>query len=285
MRSRHDFAAVNGTRLYYESAGTGPGLVLIHGFGLDRRMWDDQFGIFAQHYQVLRYDARGFGQSSPPLPDQPYRHEDDLRALLRHLGLERVCVLGLSMGGSIATNFALAYPDAVTALVLADSALFGYPPAPATAAPLAPAPADELERRTQLAARRAAYLASPLFAPAHEQPTVATRLRAIVDGYSGWHWYHADPQRRGEPPAAQRLGEIRAPTLVLVGARDVPLFQERAEILAQGIPAARKVVLPGVGHMANMEAPEPFCGQVLAFLTEAAPLSQRRAGPPDTGAS
>jgi 3-oxoadipate enol-lactonase len=81
MTTETGIVEVNGTRLYYEAAGSGPALVLIHGFNLDTRMWDDQFEVFAQHYRVVRYDARGFGQSALPT-DEPYTGADDLQALL-----------------------------------------------------------------------------------------------------------------------------------------------------------------------------------------------------------
>ena len=100
------------TRLYYEVAGSGHPLVLIHGFTLDTRMWDDQFETFAREYQVVRYDRRGFGKSSLPV-DEDYAHADDLAALLEHLGIDRAYVLGLSGGGASAIDFALTYPEAI----------------------------------------------------------------------------------------------------------------------------------------------------------------------------
>src|SRR6266566_308505 len=121
--------AINGAHLYYEQAGSpgSPGhpLVLIHGFTLDTRMWDDQFAVFTRHYQVIRYDMRGFGRSDLPA-EEPFTAVDDLRALLDTLGVSRACVLGLSLGGSVAIDFALAYPDRTSALVLVDPALRGW---------------------------------------------------------------------------------------------------------------------------------------------------------------
>jgi len=104
------FAEVNGTSLFYEVAGTGNTLVLIHGFGVDSRMWDDQFETLAQYYRVLRYDARGFGRSALPT-SSGYTHQTDLKALLEHLEIASANILGLSMGGGVAINFALAYPE------------------------------------------------------------------------------------------------------------------------------------------------------------------------------
>lgn len=110
------FADVNGTRLYYELAGAGHPLVLSHGFTLDTRMWDDQFAVFAQRYQVLWYDLRGFGKSAVPT-DAPYTHPDDLHALMAHLGIAHAYIIGLSLGGAVAVDFAVTYPEATDALI------------------------------------------------------------------------------------------------------------------------------------------------------------------------
>ena len=119
MEIERDYAHVNGTRLYYEVAGSGPPLVLIHGYTLDTRMWDDQFQPFARHYRVLRYDARGFGRSAPP-DRKSYTHRDDLMALINHLGMKRPHLCGLSMGAGIAIDFALAFPALTGSVVCAE---------------------------------------------------------------------------------------------------------------------------------------------------------------------
>src|SRR5690242_8469772 len=105
------FVEVNGTQLYYETQGCGHPLVLIHGGYMDRRMWDDQFHAFAKQYRVIRYDVRGFGKSE--LPGVPYADRQDLYALLKHLGVEKTYLLGLSLGGMIALDFTLDYPKMV----------------------------------------------------------------------------------------------------------------------------------------------------------------------------
>jgi 3-oxoadipate enol-lactonase len=125
MDEQRGVAEVNGTRLYYEGAGSGHPLVLIHGFGLDTRMWDDQFDVFARHYRVVPYGMRGYGDSAPPA-DESYSHTDDLKALLEHLSIDRAHVLGQSRGGAVAIDFALAHPGATSALVLVDPVLAGH---------------------------------------------------------------------------------------------------------------------------------------------------------------
>ena len=134
MNEQQGIAEANGTELYYKIAGSGHPLVLIHGFALDTRMRDDQIGAFAQHYQVVRYDMRGSGRSVPPT-DESYSQTDDLKALLEYLRIDRAHVIGQSRVGAVAIDFALALPEATSALVLVDPVLGGIrgrkrPPAP-----------------------------------------------------------------------------------------------------------------------------------------------------------
>ena len=98
MEIHSNLVEVNGTRLFCEVAGAGRTVVLIHGFTLDTRMWDDQFLPLARHFHVVRYDLRGFGRSAVPT-GAPYSHIDDLRALLERLGVVEVSLVGLSKGG------------------------------------------------------------------------------------------------------------------------------------------------------------------------------------------
>ncbi len=122
--SETGFAEVNGVKLYYEVAGEGHPLVLIHGGLVDRRLWDDQFDVFAQHYRVIRYDIRGFGNSD--VPAGPYSNYEDLYGLLKFLGVEKAYVMGLSMGGGIAIDFTLAHPEMVAALIPVAAGVSGF---------------------------------------------------------------------------------------------------------------------------------------------------------------
>ena len=262
MDEQQAFAEVNGTRLYYEIAGSGHPLVFLHGFTFDTRMWDDQFDAFAQHYRVVRYDMRGYGKSALPT-EESYSPTDDLKALLEHLEIDRAHLVGLSRGGAVAIEFALAHPEATSALVLVDPVLGGH--SWSQEAARTDGAVWETAAKSGIEAAKAQWLAHPLFAPAQEKPEVAARLGRIVSDYSGWHLINTDPVRYPDPPAAQRLHEISAPTLIVVGERDLPDFHVIAETLQQ-IPNAHKVVLAGVRHMSNMEDPSGFNEVVLNFL-------------------
>lgn len=261
MQAYTGFAQVNDTRLYYEVAGSGQPLALLHGFSLDTRMWDDQFEAFAQHYQVVRYDLRGFGQSARPASD-PYTHPDDLKALLQSLKIDPAHIVGLSLGGGIAIDFALTYPEATRSLITIDGTLGGYRWAKDWGGPRATA------QSAGVAAAREVWLDDELFIPANELPPMAARLRQMMMTYSGWHWLNRDPGRWLQPPAIEQLEQIRAPTLAIVGERDLPDFHAIADTLQQRIPWARKVVVPGAGHLANMEAPEQVNEVILNFLAD-----------------
>lgn len=264
MTIERGMAAVNGTHLAYEIAGDGPAVVFLHGFTLDMRMWDDQMDAFAARHQVIRYDLRGFGASAPPVVDEPYTHAGDLHALLTHLGIERAAVAGLSMGGWAALEFALTYPDSLSALILVDAALRGFAWGPASAATIDAIYA--LGREGRLDEAIAGWLADPLFVCSRRDPAATARLEEIVRAYPCWHLRQTDPHLPFDPPARERLHEIAAPTLVAVGEEDRPDFQAIADLLATGIPDARKIVLAGAGHMANMDAPDAFNRGVLDFL-------------------
>jgi 3-oxoadipate enol-lactonase len=257
-------AEVNGIRLNYEATGEGPPVVFVHGFTLDMRMWDDQMTPFAASHRVVRYDLRGFGASAPPMVGEAYSHADDLHALLGHLGIEQAVIVGLSMGGWVAQELTLKYPASVRALVLVDSVLRGRPWSPQAAATLDAVFGLGAEGRLDEA--RAVWLNAPVFAASRRIPLVTARLEQMVGDYGCWELLRQDPRLSLHPPAINRLHEIAAPTLVIVGEEDIADFHEIADRFAAEIPGVRKVVLTNAGHMANMDAPEAFNRIVLGFL-------------------
>ncbi|MFQ5943927.1 MAG: alpha/beta fold hydrolase [Anaerolineales bacterium] len=259
------YADVNGTRLYYELAGAGHSIVLIHGFTLDTRMWDDQFEAFAQYYRVLRYDARGFGRSEVPAA-KSYSHSDDLMALLEHVGVSDAYILGLSLGGSLATNFTLAYPEASRALIPVAPGLRGFKVSPEVAGWLQSLSTSA--RAIGVEAAKETWLGLPWFTPAQQKPGVYSRIRQIVSDYSGWHWLNENPVLLSDPPEMELLDRITVPTLLIVGDQDVSDNHVVVDLMQQAIPNARKVVIPGVGHMSNMEDPQRFNEIVLDFLAD-----------------
>jgi 3-oxoadipate enol-lactonase len=259
------YADVNGARLYYEMVGAGRTLVFIHGLGSDGRIWDAQLQFFARRCRVLCYDLRGFGRSSLPVEGEPYSHPADLQALLDSMSLTGAVLVGQSMGGGVALDFAISYPGMAQALALVDSTVGGFEMSQAWKDSWAPIYARGAEGG--MAAALPQLLAHPLFARARALPSVASRLEQILSGYSGWHVTHADPGTELDPPAIQCLYEIRAPTLVVVGEKDLPDFHVIAGILANNIPGARPAMVTGAGHVLPLEAPERLNHLLSAFLT------------------
>jgi 3-oxoadipate enol-lactonase len=261
-----------GTRLRYETAGPPDGLpvVLLHGFGLDRRMWAPQAALSARFFLVT-YDLRGFGASAPMDPAVPYTHADDLFALLDHLGVEAAALAGLSFGGLVAVQAAAQAaahaPHRVRALVLLDALLPGVPWDDGCRAGFA-----EVGRQVAaggVAAGRQAWLRHPLFASARRDPDLEARLTDIVNGYQGQHGLGQDPETAGPQPPAEVLGGLTMPALVAAGEQDVPCFLEMTGILARGIPGAEHTLIPGAGHLVNMEQPAAVNTLLTDFLTRA----------------
>jgi pimeloyl-ACP methyl ester carboxylesterase len=258
-------AEVNGTRLYYEMAGTGHAVVFIHGFTLDTRMWDDQFEYFAKEFQVVRYDMRGFGKSAVPTGDE-YSHVEDLKALLDYLEIKQAYLVGQSMGGGVAINFTLTHPEYVHRLVLIDTVLPGFDWSAEGDARIGLI--WEEAGKGGIPAAKISWLTHPFFTPAQRQPAVAARLAQIVEDYSGWHFVNHNPEHDLNPPAAKRLREITIPTLAIVGQDDVPDFLNMTELIGQQVPHARKIIIPNVGHMSNMEAPDEVNRAIFEFFEE-----------------
>jgi 3-oxoadipate enol-lactonase len=259
------YVAVHGARLYYEMMGEGHPLILVHAGIADSRMWDDQFAVFAERYRVIRYDIRGFGRSiMPPGRSSTAR---DLYGLLQALGVAKAHVLGLSIGGGIAIDFTLQHPEMVSALVLVASGLGGTQPS----AEMQRADADvdaALERGgidAAVEAENRLWVDGPKRTP--DQVNHAVRMRVTDMNGALYRLPKVDaPRERLDPPAIGRLGEIHVPTLIIVGDGDVSDVIATADVLERDIAGARKVVLPDVAHMVNMERPAEFNRIVLDFL-------------------
>jgi pimeloyl-ACP methyl ester carboxylesterase len=255
-----DRLPVPGSHLYYEVRGSGPPVVLIHGGNLDAGMWDADVPVLAKTFRVVTYDVRPYGRSGPATPD--YAWHEDLRALLDHLKIPRADLVGLSLGARLAINFALAYPARVDRLVLAGPGIDGWTFAPDPHLPglIAAAKARDAKQATAL------WLQHPYMAPAMRDPAVATRLRQLAARNEHIWLNDIGPAVVPSPPAMTRLGEIRAPTLVLVGTLDLPDILRSADRIERDVGGARKVVLPDVGHLINLEAPDRFRALVTDFL-------------------
>jgi pimeloyl-ACP methyl ester carboxylesterase len=250
--------------LYYEIAGKGQPLVLIHGGLVNSGLWDDQFEVFAGHYRTVRYDVRGFGKSKAPT--SYFSNHGDLRDLLEYLGIEQAYVLGLSLGGMIAIDFVLTYPQHVAALLLVAAGLGGY------RATSNRALRDEMEAAYERGDKERAVELSlqvwtdgPHRTPDQIDPAVRERIRAMTihtfDLPDVEQWL-----QRLEPPAIERLAEIRVPTLFVVGDQDVADILKIGDLIVANVRGAQRAVIPNTAHHLNLEQPAEFNRIVLEFL-------------------
>jgi len=261
-------AEVDGGRLYYEVAGSGRPVVLIHPGLWDSRTWDDQFEAFADQHRVVRYDMRGYGRSSRPEPGRPYSHVRDMAAVMDAAGVDRAALVGCSMGGEIAIDFALTLPARTWALVLVSPGLGGFEGTPE----------DEAWWEARLRPIEAAVeggdldqaqdLRLAIWAPLGTADPAGRRIRDIA--FENIHEITMDESGAEElqPAAIERLGEIGVPTLVLPADNDPPSMRSISSLLASRIPGARLVEIPDVDHVINVRKPAEFNRVVLAFLSE-----------------
>jgi pimeloyl-ACP methyl ester carboxylesterase len=256
------FVDVEGGRLYYEAAGSGSAVVFIHGGFGDRRMWDAPFDGFARDFRVVRYDHRGYGRSTAP--GTAYSPVDDLVRLLDHLGVERAHLVGNSMGGEVALDFALVHPERVRNVVVVASGANGYPYTEADGASVA---AVFQAAQTEGVDRAAAmWLDHPMVAVTSRRPETAPLLRAMVEENRGVFLMEHWPSEPLDPPTFERASEIEAPVLFVLGEDDMPLVNRVAEATAERMPNARIEWVPDADHLPQMAAPEAFDRLVRAFL-------------------
>lgn len=260
------YIPVPGAELYCETHGQGHPLVLLHAGVGDLTMWDDVLPTLSARYRVVRFDQRGFGRSRVLSP-VPYSFGEDVGMVLDALGIERAHLLGCSLGGQAAIDFALTYPSAVTALIAVAAGVGGFvDTTPTTVERVeeidAAVTAGDLDRATELSLRL--WLDGPL----RQAREVPAALRARVGEMMRRTLALPEIARpeRLDPPAAVRLDEIVAPALVLVGDRDVPEALRQSELIAMHVPFARKVVIPNTAHLLAMEVPDRFTHLVLDFL-------------------
>jgi 3-oxoadipate enol-lactonase len=259
-RPASGFAEVNGTKLYYEAMGTGPAVVLVHGGLVDSRLWDDQMKPLARRFRVVRYDLRGFGRSAPAT--ESFSPLEDLRGLLDFLKIERASLVGLSLGGIIAADFALEHPERVERLVLVGAGLRGdKQPPPADAAKAA----EALDRGAEAFAD--ATMTRGLYKAVRPGTAAYTRLRRmLLDNFEAPATRRSGSAVYPDPPTAERLGSIKAPTLVVIGGEDAPNLKNIGDTLASRIHGARKVTIPGSSHHPPVEKPKELNRALLDFL-------------------
>ncbi len=226
-------------------------------------MWDAQADVLARDHTVIRYDARGHGGSSTPTG--PFAHHEDLRLLLAGLDVPRASLVGMSLGGLTALDLAIARPDLVDRLVLVGSGISGMVfRDPFVLEHMGGfGAAGGVDGRVELVLRT--WVDGPHRSPDEVDPAVRERCREVV--LDNFVRHRAAPKPSTPFGAVGRVAELAAPTLLLVGALDSSDIHGAADLVAREAPAARKVVVPGAGHLVNLDRPAEFDRLVVDFLS------------------
>jgi pimeloyl-ACP methyl ester carboxylesterase len=268
------FAPVHKGQLYYEYAGSGKPILLIHAGVADHTMWEKQFGALSKEYQVICYDTRGYGSSRTEKTE--YSNRQDIIDLLDHLGIDQIAVIGISRGGQIAIDFTLEHPERVSALVAVAPGISGYDYQPDDNE-LAKRELEFFSQMDTLWEKKdfdgLTNLHVHVWADGPSQPEgraprkIREYIRRIV---------RADFDRRDgeatpiplQPPAIQRLAQINKPTLIMIGEFDFQANLAAADELECQIQLSRKVGFSKTAHMIPMEQPDKFNQVLFEFLDE-----------------
>jgi pimeloyl-ACP methyl ester carboxylesterase len=258
------FIPVDDTAIAYDRFGAGPPVIFLHAGLGDRRMWDEQIGPLGEHFDVIRFDARGFGESNRT--EAPYTAASDVLAILDELDIDKASLIGVSMGSQTAIEATVAWPERVSALV-AVSARTGLPPSPALRAGW-----DEVNRLLETEGIDAAneYEMRMWFDGPNRSPNqvnqVARKRMAALNRELFERTDEFDSEQEFDPPAHKMLASINVPTLVVWGDSDVADVLQAGPVITLSIPGGRSIVMEDAGHVPQIEHPEAFNRLVTDFL-------------------
>jgi pimeloyl-ACP methyl ester carboxylesterase len=247
--------------LHYEVQGQGEPIVLLHGGGADSRAWQFVAPQLAKNYQVITFDGRGAGKSPPLL--EPANFVEDLKNLLDYFNIKQTTLVGHSMGGQIATDFALAYPNRVSKLVLIAPALSGSQPSPDVeewfervrkAAP-------DAEKMTQLALDHPVH---NVVMSSLQQELVVAMTKHNIERSFEWKTFE---MLWAQPPTIERLGEIQTKTLFIIGTEDMKDNLHTAKLFKQ-LPNIRFAWIDGADHTPILTHPDEVSSLILNFLSK-----------------
>jgi pimeloyl-ACP methyl ester carboxylesterase len=268
--SKSSFVNVDGAQIYYENAGSGIPFVMIHAGVADSRQWNNEFEHFAQNHQIIRYDMRGFGKSEPV--EGEFSHMNDLAAVLDTVNInEPAIIMGCSMGGGLAMDFALTHPARVKALIMVGSGPSGLEldlPEPAKFADVEEAyDAGDLDLVAELETQvwfDGTGRTSEQTDPEMRKLAYEMNRKALDHEAKGL----GKRMPNTESPAFDRLTDLNVPVLVIVGAHDIPYILAASEYMIEKIPKVKKAVIKEGAHLPNMDQPDEFQKIIESFLNE-----------------
>jgi len=256
-------AADGRTRLHVTVTGSGPPLMLVHGWPLDQRIYSPQIPALSKAFTVIAWDRRGFGQSTG-VPDLD-ADLADMGLLLDHLSLDSAHLLGMSQGGRLALRFAVLHPERVRSLVLQAPAVDGF----RASCSEVTIPFDEyaaLVREGRIDEMRAAWLDHPMMSAGIEDENTRRWLQAILAGYDGADLAGPDAGRPATTvDVAGNLGRLTMPVLLLTGLLETDARREQASYLLASLPKAREILFRDSGHLSNVTEAQRYNRAVLDF--------------------
>ncbi len=266
------FVPVPGGRIYVEIDGdqADPPVILIHAGIANLRAWDAMVPLLVDaDYRVVRYDMRSWGRSTTEEVD--YSDRADAIAVLDALGIGRAPFVGNSRGGMVSIDTAIEYPERVAAVVGVGSGIYGFD---GELTPLEIELADEMEALESAVPMDAAAIADIdvrfwVDGPGQPPTRVPAAIREAVRAWDTPNYLSEHVEGRAvllDPPAVERLAELRCPVLAVAGAVDVSEVVQAAHLLEAKAPNARAVILPDVAHMIGMEVPEALAELIIDFL-------------------
>lgn len=256
-----------GTKLAYtDSGGSGTPVLLLHAFPLNSAMWEPQIEALSDRYRFIAPDLTGFGGSAAPEGRDAYSMETwaaEIEALLSELALERVALVGLSMGGYLAFELLRRSPERFSALVLADTKAEADPPAGVEKRTKQQEMVEGGKRDELIEALTGALLGEPT---REKKADVVEKVRSLMDNPAAGFVGGLEAMKK-RPDSTDELSRIKVPTLIIVGENDAVTPPEAARAMHEHIGESRLVVIPEAGHLSNLEAPEAFNGALAEFLT------------------
>lgn len=261
------FVNVGNAKLYYEELGKGEPLIFIHGHSFDHSEWDPQFFEFAQKYRVIRYDCRGYGYSDQPKEGIEFLHAEDLLKVMDYLKIKKAHLVGLSMGGFIATDFLTLHQNRVLSATMASGDVFPVsgPSQPWTKEKLAVRRAEiEKIKKAGAVNQKWEWLNGLMRKGGSNLEAIRRPVWDMIYKWDQWQPLHAEPRLVLGNDAIPLLKKqkITVPVMVLTGEAD----KDNRNKLLECVPAARQVIVPNAGHVSNLENPGAFNQLVFEFL-------------------
>ncbi|WP_114778477.1 alpha/beta fold hydrolase [Botryobacter ruber] len=270
---RSGWVSVGDAKLYYEEAGQGEPLILLHGHSLNRTMWDKQFFELAKNYRVIRYDMRGYGWSDDPVEDVPFTHAGDLTRLMQHHKIEKAHLVGLSLGSYVGTDMLALHPKKLLSLTAASGIYYHF-----TGSDQPITEAERQKRQEQIKAYKKngidvnkwEWFQALMRSGGSRKEEMRRPLWDMIYKWKAWQPLHIEPRLLLGNAVVPKLKQqqIKVPVLVLIGELDGgPGRSATSEAEAKDLfPNAKIILLKDAGHMSNMEAPEAFTKEVTSFL-------------------